>query len=202
MLTYHHQFLALVEYFYQFSYQAVLGLLMVCLILDGNSSCDGIANVYGSGKAQALVSVGHRHFIDHLRCKANAYRENERAVRYALFERLCFAPFFIHVVRKEITGLSCMQHNVRLGNRSAEGGALFARLKFVEVFFQEHTGCCKGVQLKRCYRSMQVEANAVADLRFHMLCRFGEAIGAPVRSLFSGRMKLAAYGPVANVTSY
>lgn len=102
MLTYHHQFLLLVEDFHQFSYQAVLRLFMICFVFDGNGGSDGIANEYRPREPQPLISIGHSYFIDDLRRKAYPYRENKRTVRNAFFERLRFAPFFIHVVGKEI----------------------------------------------------------------------------------------------------
>ncbi len=138
MLTHHYQFLSLVEYFYLFCHDSIAGLFMIGLVFDGNRYRDGIANKNRAGKAEALIAIGHRYFVDDLGCEPNGHGEDEGAMCYALFEGLGFAPFFIHVVGEKIARLSGMKYNIGLGNGAAHCFALLADLKCFVIFFQEH----------------------------------------------------------------
>ena len=80
-------------------------------------------------KPQPVISVAERLRV-YLTCRqAHRQAENESAVRYALPKKLRFAPFRIHVVRIEITCLSRMQNDIRLGNSSTQ--SLSGRTNYV-----------------------------------------------------------------------
>jgi len=76
---------------------------MIFFFFYGNSNMYCIANKNRLDEPNAIISIGHGHFIDHIRCKPDGDGKNKRTMRYPFFEWLRFAPFFIHVMGKEIS---------------------------------------------------------------------------------------------------
>jgi hypothetical protein len=81
---------------------------------------DGVPNEYRAGEAEAVISIGHRNLVDRTRGQPYGNAEDQRAVRDPFLKGLRPAPFFIHVMREEITGLPGMNNNIRFRN-SATG---------------------------------------------------------------------------------
>src|SRR5688572_11555008 len=103
MLTYHHQFIMLISNLYQFSYQSLRRTLMVLFVLDGNSGFYRIPYKYRLEKTKTFITVCHRYFVDKISSKANSYCEDECTVCNSFLKGLCFAPFFVHVVREKVS---------------------------------------------------------------------------------------------------
>ena len=70
----------------------------------------------------------------------------------ALAEVLSLAPFGIHVVRKKISRLSSMDHNVGLGDRAAYGLPRVVELIFIKSNGMEH------IKLDLSFPALPVEA--------------------------------------------
>ena len=70
----------------------------------------------------------------------------------ALAEVLSLAPFGIHVVRKKISRLSSMDHNVGLGDRAAYGLPRGVELIFIKSNGMEH------IKLDLSFPALPVEA--------------------------------------------
>jgi hypothetical protein len=138
MFTDHDHFIMLVQYFQQFGDDAEPWLFMVFQFFYSDGHLDGIADKNGFGKADAVVAIGHRHFVDEIGGEADSNGENERAMRDPFFEWLCLTPFFIHMVRKEVARLAGMDHYIRFRNGTALRIALSIKLKIFVKFFYLH----------------------------------------------------------------
>lgn len=128
----------LVKYFYLFRHEAKLRFFMIAFVFDGNNGGDRIADKNGAGKTEAFISIGHGHFIDHFGGEADTDRKDQRAVCDPFFKWLCFAPFFIHVMREEIARLTGMQYNIGFGHGPAFGSPCAVQFKLFEVFLNKH----------------------------------------------------------------
>lgn len=147
----------LIKHLHQFRYQAKAGFLMVFLFFDGYFHMDGVAYKYGGYESQAIVPVGHGHLINKLGCKTNSHRKYERSVSDALFEWLCFTPFFVHMMRKKIARLPGMEYNIGFSDGAAFSFPDFIRLEFFKVFLYKHDiqalGCLiNNVEFLQCIK--------------------------------------------------
>src|ERR1700746_1740211 len=89
-------------------------------------------------KPQAIVSVTHRARIDRARRHSHSYREDQRAVRHPLFERLGVTPLRVHMMRVEVASLSRMQHNIGFSNGAARRLASRAGHIILEKYLTSH----------------------------------------------------------------
>lgn len=138
MITQHHEFLVLIKHFYFFCDQSVFRFLVVILFFDGHGCFQCITDEYGPYKTQAFVTIGHGHLIDPFSGEADANGKYECTMCDPLFEGLCLAPLFIHMMREKIAGLPGMQHNISFSDRSAFGSTGTVEFKFFEILFDKH----------------------------------------------------------------
>jgi hypothetical protein len=122
-----HGFAALVRDLQRFYDDSVSGPFgVVAFLFDGDRSANCVADENRFDESQSIVAVTHSLRIDYPSRKANTDREDERAMRHPLTERLGTAPLGVHVMGKEVTGLSGVEHNVGLGDSAAAGLACVA----------------------------------------------------------------------------
>ncbi len=57
-------------------------------------------------------------------------------MRHPALEGLCFTPFFIHMMREEITGLPGMDNYIRLGDRASISLAGVVEFKLFVILLQ------------------------------------------------------------------
>ena len=123
---------------YRFDNQAIPWLLMVGNTLDRHFHPDGIPDKNGSDKAQPFVSIGHRYLVDVIGCQADGDAEDKCAVSDPFTKRLHLAPFFIHMMRKEVAGLAGVDHDIRFCNRAPGRLPGMANLEFLEILLHPH----------------------------------------------------------------
>lgn len=138
MFTDHDHFIMLVQHFQQLGYNAEPWLFVIFQFFYSDGHLDGIADINRFSKADAVVAIGHGHYVDDIGGEANGNGENERAMRDPFFEWLCLTPLFIHMVRKEVAGLTCMDHDIRFRNGTTLRIALTIKLKIFVKFFYLH----------------------------------------------------------------
>ena len=119
MFAYHDQLMVLIESFYRFSHQPICWFLMIHGALDGNRNFYRIADKYRADEPKPLIPICHGSFIDHVGRQTDSDAEDEGAMRDPSFKRLRLTPFFVHMMREKVSGLSCMKDNIRLCDRAA-----------------------------------------------------------------------------------
>src|SRR5277367_1122828 len=90
--------------FYDDSVSGAFGV--VTFLFDGDRSANCVADEDRLDESQSVVAIAHSLRIDYTSCKANANREDERAMRHPLTEGLGTAPLGVHVMGKEVTSWS------------------------------------------------------------------------------------------------
>lgn len=119
MLTDHHQLLLLIENLYQLRNQSVFRLLMLRQFCDRDRNFYRIPDEHRPDKPKPVIPVRHSRFIDLTGRHANGYAEDKSAMRNPFFKRLCLTPFFIHMMREKISGLTGMKDDIRLRDSAA-----------------------------------------------------------------------------------
>lgn len=119
MFADHHQFMMLIESLYQFGHQTIFRLLVIRLALDSHRHFYRVADKYRPDEPEPVISICHGGFIDHVGRKSDSDAEDEGAVGNPFFKRLRFTPFFVHMMRKKISGLTRMKDDIRLSHRAA-----------------------------------------------------------------------------------
>jgi hypothetical protein len=119
MFTDHDQLLVLIESFYGFGHQSVFRLPVVFCILYGHRNSYRIADEYGAEEAEPFIPIGHGGFVDHIGCEPDGNAEDERTMGNPFFKGLRLTPFFVHVMREKVSGLTGMKDNIRLRDRAA-----------------------------------------------------------------------------------
>src|SRR5688572_5962173 len=108
MLAYHHQLIVLVECLHEFGHQSKSWLFMVLFIFYSDGDTYGIIDKYRFEKAEPLIAIGHSYFVDKVSSETNGNSKDERTMCNPFFERLCLAPFFVHMMWEKVAGLSGM----------------------------------------------------------------------------------------------
>jgi hypothetical protein len=129
----HDEFEVLVVGMDLFDDDAEFGFFMVVLAFDGYFRTEGVADEDGADEAEAIVAIGHGDFVYFVGCLADGDAKDERSVGDASFEGLGLAPFFVHVMGEEITGLAGMNDYVRLCDGAACSAAALPWLKLFVV---------------------------------------------------------------------
>ena len=92
---------------------------MLSFIFYDNRHPDRIPDKDRTDEPEPVIPVSHGGFIDHIRRKTDGDAENKGAMRNPLFKRLCLTPFFVHMMREKISGLTRMKDDIRFGDRAA-----------------------------------------------------------------------------------
>ena len=134
-----HGFVPLVQNRARLHYDALLQTFrVVTLLFDCHGHPDGVSDENRFYETEPVIPVGHSVWVDFARGHSHSNAEDQRPVSQALPERLCFAPFCIHVMRIEITGLSGMDYDIGFRDRAPARLALLARNVVFEITLLKH----------------------------------------------------------------
>lgn len=109
------------------------------LFADGGDHRDGVVDKHGLDKAQAVIAIRHGMRIDVASSHPHRHTKHQRPVRHALPKWLRFAPFRVHVMRKKVTRLAGMGHDVTFGDGAAKRGTTTADLIFFKILLANHS---------------------------------------------------------------
>ena len=138
MLTDHHQGTMLVVALDQLRDDAVSRLTVLTQPTKGDGDRDRVIYEYRQRKAQAIISICHRHFVDKVGRETYGYAEDKRTMCDPFLKGLSTAPLLVHMMREKIPALSRMDHNGRFRHSPSAGGPHMTFLKLLEIFFHEH----------------------------------------------------------------
>ena len=143
MLTRQYDVAVLVNDFEQVNQHAVGGPPgIIAFVFDREADVDRVANKNRADKTDAVVAIGKRDRIDLRGRHPGTNTENQRAVGNALAKLIRLGPLGVHMVRKEVPGLSGMGDNIALGNRPTQGLARRASLVLFEIGCFDHGVSC------------------------------------------------------------
>jgi hypothetical protein len=138
MFADHYQFPVLVMGFDGFGDQAVAWFFVFGLVADPYGNFYRVTDKDGADKTQAFVSIGHGDFIDMIGRQSDGDTKNEGAMCDPFLKRLCLAPFFIHVMGKEITGLAGMEDDIRFRDGAAGRLPDMVDVELFKILLQPH----------------------------------------------------------------
>ena len=122
MLAGQHNISILVEHLHLLNHVAMIRLFRVVPFFgDGRFYRDRIANMDRADEPDPVITVGEGDGINNIGGQPDRNAENKRAVGDSPFKLLGFDPLLVHVVRKKITGLPGVKHDIRFGDRPPEG---------------------------------------------------------------------------------
>lgn len=139
MFAYQYQFIFLVGYLAALNHNSMTWSFRdVALLFDRNGDPNRVADKHWPDKSQPVIAIGNRVGIHDARSKADPDAEDERSVRDAPSERLRPAPFLVHVVWIEVSGLAGMKDDVGFGNGAARRVSLRSHSVVFEICKVRH----------------------------------------------------------------
>lgn len=120
MIANEHEFAMLVNDLDVLCNSSVTGRLAFAFVRNGDLGMNGVTNKNRFYKAKSVIPTRHRLWIYFRRGEADTDTKYHGAVGYPLFERLCFTPFRVHVMREKIPGMPRMYYKICFRNGTAK----------------------------------------------------------------------------------
>jgi hypothetical protein len=135
MLAVENYFAALIDHFACFDDSAKTWTLRIFfLFLDGDARVNRVTYKDRFGETQPVISVSESNRIDLTRRQSDSDRERHRSVGDALTEWGLARELRVHMMGKEVAGVTGMQNEISLGNGPPRGLSLDPDDVVIEVF--------------------------------------------------------------------
>src|ERR1700720_603991 len=142
MLAVEHHFAALIDHFACFDDSAKTWTLRVFFLsLDCDARVDRVSYKDRFRETQPVISVSECNRIDLACCQSDSNRERHGSVSDALTERGLTRKLRVHMMGKEVAGVTGMQNEISLGNGPSRGLSLGPYNVVLEVFDFFHRLC-------------------------------------------------------------
>lgn len=148
MITYHDQYVILIEYFYVFHYFSETRFFIQCSFGYRDFTANGVADKHRLYKTQPVIALGEGFGINLRGRLADGYTEDKGAMSDPLLKGLGLTPLGVHMVRKEVACLARVHNDIRFGNGPAQTDPAVAYLiVFVKLLLYMHNALVAELKL-------------------------------------------------------